>query len=90
MEQKLLRCVCDAMDKAEAYLDSAAECLRLARLASETTNKALLLEVANRWLRLATRAEQKPRRWTPPTVAVARAESLKDQAAINAAFRDVR
>jgi hypothetical protein len=77
------------MDRAEAYLDSAAECLRLARLASETANKALLLEVADRWLRLATRAEQKPRRWTLQTVGVVPAESLKNQAAINAGLRDV-
>jgi hypothetical protein len=74
------------MDRAEAYLDSAAECLRLARLASETANKALLLEVADRWLRLATRAEQ---RWTLKTVGVVPAESLKNQTAINAGLRDV-
>jgi hypothetical protein len=72
------------MDRAEAYLDSAAECLRLARLASETANKALLL--ADRWLRLATRAEQ---RWTLKTVGVVPAESLKNQTAINAGLRDV-
>jgi hypothetical protein len=77
------------MDRAEAYLDSAAECLRLARLASETASKALLLEVADRWLKLATRAEQKPRRWTLQTVGVVPAESLKDQTAINAGLRDV-
>jgi hypothetical protein len=70
LEQKLPRCVCDAMDKAEAYLDSAAECLRLAKLASERANKVLLLEVADRWLRLATRAERTPQRWTAQTVVV--------------------
>ena len=51
------------MSKADDYRRRAAECLRLARTASDKTNRALLLEMAETWIALADqdRAKGTPR-----------------------------
>ena len=41
------------MSKFEDYKRRAAECLRLAREAADKTNKALLIEMAQTWAKLA-------------------------------------
>jgi hypothetical protein len=41
------------MRRAQDYQQKAAECLEQARLAKDLTNKALLLEMAQAWIRLA-------------------------------------
>ena len=45
------------MSWAERYRTHAAECLRLARQATTPTDKTLLLNMADHWVRLAERAE---------------------------------
>ena len=44
------------MAKIQDYQQRAAECLRLARGARSPTNKALLLEMAQTWVKLAEQA----------------------------------
>jgi len=39
----------------QEYQQRAAECLRLVRISLDSTNKALLLEMAQAWIRLAER-----------------------------------
>ena len=48
------------------YQERVAQCLRLARSTSDLTNKALLLEMAQTWVRLAEQAREvwaTPLRW---------------------------
>ena len=45
------------MPTAAKYKRHAADCLRLAQLVSASDDRALLTEMAARWLRLADRAE---------------------------------
>ncbi len=44
------------MSRVELYRSYAAECVRLARQAANPTDKALLLEMADGWIRMAERA----------------------------------
>ena len=46
------------MSTAETYRRHAADCLRLAHSASSPTDRALLMEMAALWQRLAERAEE--------------------------------
>ena len=43
------------------YQERAAECLRLAQSTNDPTNKALLLEMAQTWVRLAEQAQREER-----------------------------
>jgi hypothetical protein len=43
------------------YQERAAECLRLAQSMSDPANKALLLEMAQAWVRLAEQAQREDR-----------------------------
>ena len=45
------------MNRVELYRSYAAECVRLARHSSNPTDKTLLLEMAESWIRMAERAE---------------------------------
>jgi hypothetical protein len=45
------------MPKIQNYQHRAAECLRLARGTGNPTNKALLLEMAQTWVKLAEQAQ---------------------------------
>ncbi len=45
------------MSWAERYRRNAAECVRLAQQTTDPTDKALLLQMASGWIRLAERAE---------------------------------
>jgi hypothetical protein len=48
------------------YQERAAQCLRLARNTSDLTNKALLLDMAQTWVKLAEQAREAgaiPLRW---------------------------
>jgi hypothetical protein len=45
------------MSWAERYRGYAAECVRLARLSGNPADKALLVEMAENWVRMAERAE---------------------------------
>jgi hypothetical protein len=45
------------MNWAEQYRGYAAECVRLARHSINPTDKALLAEMAENWIRMAERAE---------------------------------
>jgi hypothetical protein len=45
------------MNRVELYRSYAAECVRLARQATNPTDKTLLLEMADKWMRMAQRAE---------------------------------
>jgi hypothetical protein len=45
------------MSGAERYRGYAAECVRLAQLSSNPADKALLVEMAENWIRMAERAE---------------------------------
>jgi len=45
------------MSRAERYRGYAAECVRLAQLSSNPADKALLVEMADNWIRMAERAE---------------------------------
>jgi len=45
------------MSWAERYRTHAADCVRLAQQATTPTDKALLLDMAEHWVRLAERAE---------------------------------
>jgi len=47
------------MPTAQRYQHRAAECLRLARGTTNLTNKALLLEMAQTWIKLAEQAQAK-------------------------------
>ena len=47
------------MPKLEDHKRRAAECLRLAREAADKTNKALLIEMAQTWARLAEQERHK-------------------------------
>jgi hypothetical protein len=56
------------MRKPGEYQERAAQCLRLAQSMSDPTNKALLLEMAQTWVRLAEQAREA---WaTPPRWAI--------------------
>ena len=44
------------MSRVELYRSYAAECVRLARQSTNPTDKAQLLEMAERWIRMAERA----------------------------------
>jgi hypothetical protein len=46
------------MGKAEQYRHYAAECIRLARQAQQSSEKDMLLSMAASWLRLAEHAER--------------------------------
>jgi hypothetical protein len=46
----------DGMSRVELYRNYAAESVRLARQATNPTDKALLLEMADSWIRMAERA----------------------------------
>jgi len=46
------------MARAEEYRRYAAECIRVAQQASNTDDKTLLLEMAQRWRELAERVER--------------------------------
>jgi hypothetical protein len=46
------------MRKPGDYQERAAQCLRLAQSTSDSTNKALLLEMAQTWVRLAEQARE--------------------------------
>jgi hypothetical protein len=46
------------MRKPGEYQERAAQCLRLAQSMSDPTNKALLLEMAQTWVRLAEQARE--------------------------------
>jgi hypothetical protein len=41
------------LDRHESYQQKAAECLRMAQESADATNKALLLEMAQTWVKLA-------------------------------------
>jgi hypothetical protein len=45
------------MSWAERYRGHAADCVRLAHQTASPTDKAMLLQMAERWVRLAERAE---------------------------------
>jgi hypothetical protein len=45
------------MSWAERYRGYAAECVRLAQLSGNPADKALLVEMAENWVRMAERAE---------------------------------
>ena len=47
------------MPTTQRYQHRAAECLRLARGTTNLTNKALLLEMAQTWIKLAEQAQAK-------------------------------
>ena len=47
------------MSKSEEYQQRAAECLRVAQATNDPINKALLLEMAQAWVRLAEQAKAK-------------------------------
>jgi len=47
------------MNWAERYRGHAADCVRLARQTVSPTDKALLLQMAESWVRLAERAEMR-------------------------------
>ena len=47
------------MPTVQRYQHRAAECLRLARGTTNLTNKALLLEMAQTWIKLAEQAQAK-------------------------------
>jgi hypothetical protein len=49
------------MARYKEYQERAAECLRLAQSSNDHTNKALLLEMAQTWVRLAEQAQQEDR-----------------------------
>jgi hypothetical protein len=56
------------MRKPGDYQERAAQCLRLAQGTSDSTNKGLLLEMAQTWVRLAEQAREA---WaTPPRWAI--------------------
>ena len=44
------------MSKADEHLQRAAECIRIARKSHDPKTKAVLLEMAQAWLKLAARA----------------------------------
>ena len=48
------------MSWAERYRGYAAECVRLAQLSGSPADKALLVEMAENWVRMAERAEARP------------------------------
>jgi hypothetical protein len=56
------------MRKSEEHQERAAQCLRLAQSMSDPTNKALLLEMAQTWVKLAEQA--RVARTTPPRWAI--------------------
>jgi hypothetical protein len=45
------------MNRVELYRSYAAECVRLARQATNPADKTLLLEMADKWMRMAQRTE---------------------------------
>ena len=45
------------MGRVELYRSYAAECVRLARQSTNPTDQALLLEMAENWIRMAERAK---------------------------------
>jgi len=45
------------MSRTERYRGYAAECVRLAQLSRNPADKALLVEMADNWIRMAERAE---------------------------------
>jgi hypothetical protein len=47
------------MARAEQYRRYAAECVRVAQLSTNPTDKALLLEMARKWHELAERLERR-------------------------------
>ena len=47
------------MDLADQYKRRAAECVRMAERADNADDKALLLQMAQMWLRLAEKAEDR-------------------------------
>jgi hypothetical protein len=49
------------MSRAEQYRRYAAECLRLANASEDAREKAMLLQMAEQWHRLAERAEKDDR-----------------------------
>jgi hypothetical protein len=48
------------MQPAEQYKRRAAECVRMAERTDNPDDKALLLQMAQTWMRLAERAEDRP------------------------------
>ncbi len=54
------------MERAEEYRRYAMECLRVARQSSNPSDKAMLLEMAQRWQELAERIEQQAERSKVP------------------------
>jgi hypothetical protein len=50
------------VDRADGYRRYAVECLRVAREATNPNDKAMLLEMAQRWQELAERIEQQAER----------------------------
>ena len=50
------------MDRVEEYRRYAMECLRVARQSSNPNDKAMLLEMAQKWQELAERIEQQAER----------------------------
>ena len=57
----------------QEYQQKATECLRLAHTANDLSNKALLLELAQAWLRL----EHVPLKWNQPERHTRREGALK-------------
>jgi hypothetical protein len=47
------------MSRAEEYRRYAAECIRVAQVAADPKDKALLLEMAEKWRELAKRADHR-------------------------------
>jgi hypothetical protein len=47
------------VDRADQYRNYAAECLRVARQATNAGDKAMLLEMAQKWRELAERLQQR-------------------------------
>jgi hypothetical protein len=47
------------MTQAEKYKERAAECVRMAERASSAEDKGMLLQMADTWLRLAEKAEDR-------------------------------
>jgi hypothetical protein len=47
------------MTQSDQYKQRAAECVRMAEYTSSVDDKAMLLQMANTWLRLAEKAEDR-------------------------------
>jgi hypothetical protein len=55
------------VERAEGYRRYAMECLRVARQATNPSDKAMLLEMAQKWQELAERIEQQAERSGVPS-----------------------